>query len=351
LLFGFWVTQLLSGSPVVDPLIPHYKPTPQSLSGELNSVGANTMDSITLRWLEMYRTSHPDVATTMQALASGTAYEGFLNPVNNQLLVQLGPVAREIMPHEMALVYQKYGYDLLPFRVAGGSFDTPGFTHALVFYVNIANPINSLSFEQLTAAWRQGGLTTWGQLGATGDWADKKITFWGLILPNGIANYIQATVMNNIPYRGDINNVTTSDGIAALDKITLGVAKDLYAMGYSGLANHNAGVKILSVSAPNSPFVYPTFETILSKVYPMSRFVYVYVNPTRPLHPNVVEFLRLVLSYEGQEIVAKNSPFLPMPASVVEEELAKLDQLVNAIPSDKSFLSKLHLMRSMNEDS
>jgi phosphate transport system substrate-binding protein len=284
------------------------------------------MDSMTLRWLELYRTSHPEVATTMQALSSNTATTGFLSPVSD-VTVQIAPCAREIMPHEMAQIRAKYGYDLIPFRVAGGSFASPGFTHAIVFYVNIANPLTSLSFDLLTAAWREGGATTWGHLGLTGEWADKKINFWGLILPNGIANYVQTTVMNGIPYRTDINNVTTSDGIPALDKISLAVAMDPYAIGYSGVSNKNAGVKMLAVSSDGGTAIAPTWETIVSKVYPMSRYVHIYVNPTPPLHPNVVEFLRLVLSYEGQKIVADNAVFLPLPAFVVEEELAKLNQI------------------------
>jgi len=310
-------------------LIPRYKPIPGSLSGQLNSVGANTMDSITLRWLELYRKNHPGVDTTMQALASGTVYEGFLNPVNGDMSVQIGPCARELLPAEKEKIREKYDYDLIPIRVAGGSFASPGFTHAIVFYVNVENPINSLTFEQLTAVYRQGSTITWGQLGATGDWANKKVNCWGLVLPNGIAMYVQATVMNNIPFRDDIINVTTTNGINALDKITLGVAKDPYAIGYAGIPNNNAGVKMLSVSYNMAPFVYPTFESIVSKVYPISRYVYIYINPTAPLHPNVVEFLNVVLSYDGQSIIPEWSPFLPLPASVLEEELTKLDQLVS----------------------
>jgi phosphate transport system substrate-binding protein len=284
------------------------------------------MDSMTLRWLELYRTCHPEVATTIQALASGTVYQGFLSPVNDDITSQIGPCAREVMPHEMAEIRAKYGYDLIPFRVAGGSFASPGYTHAIAFYVNVANPLSSLSFNQLTAAWN-GVYNSWGQLGLTGEWANQKINFWGLILPNGIANYVQQTVMNGLPYRTDIKNVTTSDGIAALDKISFGVATDPYAIGYAGIPNNNAGVKMLAVSN-GGPAVVPSWETIVSKLYPMSRYAYVYVNPTLPLNPNVVEFLRLVLSYEGQKIVAENAAFLPLPASIVEEELAKLNQLV-----------------------
>jgi phosphate transport system substrate-binding protein len=263
----------------------------------------------------------------MQALASGTVHEGFLNPVNADILVQIGPCAREVMPHEMDLVRQKYGYDLLPFRVAGGSYNSPGFTHSIVFYVHQSNPFNALSLNQIGSAYRQNAAVTWGDLGASGDWADKRINLWGLILPNGIANYVQVNVLNNALFRTDIQTVTT-DTIPALDKITFGVALDPYAMGYSGISNWNPGVKMLAITDAPGPTVYPSYESILSKEYPLSRYVYIYVNPTIPLHPNVVEFLRVVLSYEGQKIVADCGPFLPLPASVVEEELAKLQQFV-----------------------
>jgi phosphate transport system substrate-binding protein len=285
------------------------------------------MDSITLRWHELFRRNHPDVDTTMQALASGTVVTGFLDPVNEDILVQIGPCAREVMPHEMDLIRQKYGYDLIGFRVAGGSYASPGFTHAIVFYVHVSNPLSELTLDQIGSAFRQNAATTWGQLGATGEWADKRINLWGLVLPNGIANYVQLNVLLGSPWRTDITTVTTeADGIPALDKISFGVSQDPYAMGYSGIANYNPGVKMLAVSA-TGPKIYPSYESILTKGYPLSRYVYIYVNPTKPLHQNVVEFLRLVLSYEGQTIVAQNSPFLPLPATVVDEELAKLDQL------------------------
>jgi phosphate transport system substrate-binding protein len=323
------VIQLISAAttwqalhPVVDPAIPHYKPRTTALTDQLNSVGANTMDSMTLRWLELFRNSHPEVATTMQALASGTVYTGFLTPVST-LAVQVGPCAREQLPIELAEIRAKYGYDLLPFRVAGGSFKSPGYTHAIVFYVHKTNPLDRLSFSQLANAWRDGGVTTWGSLGATGEWADKKINLWGLVYPNGIAHYVQINVLNGGPFRTDINTVT-SDTIPALDKISFAVSQDPYAMGYAGVSNWNPGVKILSVSTTGD-YVYPSWEKVLSKEYPLSRFVYINVDPNRPLHPNVVEFLRVVLSYEGQEIVAQNAAFLPLPASIVEEELRKLE--------------------------
>jgi phosphate transport system substrate-binding protein len=316
-----------NGPPVVDPTIPRYKPTSVALTGELNSRGANTIDSITMRWIELFRNSHPDVMTTMQALASGTVLEGFLDPVNADITVQVGPCAREVMPHEMDLIRQKYGYNLLAFRVAGGSYNTPGFTHSIVFYVHQTNPFNALSLNQIGSAYRQNAAVTWGDLGATGDWFDKKINLWGLILPNGIANYVQLNVLNGALFRTDITTVT-SDTIPALDKISFGVSQDPYAMGYSGVSNWNPGVKMLGISDPPQPTVFPTYEAILSKDYPLSRYAYIYVNPTLPLHPNVVEFLKVVLSYEGQKIVAEYGPFLPLPASVVAEELAKLQQFV-----------------------
>jgi len=263
----------------------------------------------------------------MQALASGTVLTGFLDPVNADIQVQVGPCAREVMPHEMDQVRQKYGYDLLPFRVAGGSYNTPGFTHSIVFYVHESNPLNELSLNQIGSAYRPNAAVTWGDLGATGEWADKRINLWGLILPNGIANYVQVNVMNGAPFRTDIKAVT-SDTIPALDKISFGVSQDPYAIGYSGVSNWNPGVKILAISDPPGPSVFPSYEAILSKEYPLSRFAYIYVNPTRPLHPNVVEFLRAVLSYEGQKIVAEMGPFLPLPASIVAAELAKLQQFV-----------------------
>src|SRR6184192_1438051 len=127
----------------LDPELPAYQPQ-GGLRGELHSVGADVMDVVTIGWLELFRTAHPKVAATMEARAPGTAIPSLVNGWG-----QLGPVARELFPHEEAMFEEKFGYKPTAIRVATASFEHLGTAQTIAFYVNRENPLTALSFEQL----------------------------------------------------------------------------------------------------------------------------------------------------------------------------------------------------------
>ena len=309
--------------------IPVYKST-ASLSGSMKSVGADTMEELMKLWIADFHQMYPEVSIDMEAKASGTAA-----PALTAGTAQLGPVAREMLPNEIAPFQQKFGY--LPFdvRVAGGSFRTPGKTHAIAFLVNAKNPIQKLTFAQLDAIYsktRKRGykeVTTWGDVGAKGEWADKPIHLWGLIRPNGIANFVQERVLLNGDYKDGITERTTVGSLPALDAIAQGVAADPYAIGYSGFSSVIEGTRALALSInDNGPYYKGTFEEVVSQKYPLSRVVHIYVNraPGQPLDPKIKEFLKFVLSKQGQQDVEKEGVFLPLPTQMVKEEIRKIDQ-------------------------
>ena len=311
-----------------DPKLPDYKPAAQ-ISGTLNSVGADTMETLMKYWIELFTKTHPGTKIEMEAKASGTAA-----PALTAGTSQLGPVAREMLPNEIAPFEQKYGYKPFAIRVAGGSYRTPGKTHAICFYVNKDNPIDKLSYSQLDAIFstthRRGheDITTWGQLGLTGEWSDKKISLWGLIRPNGIANFVQERVLLNGEYKSGINERTTVGSLPALDAIVQGVAADRYAIGYAGFSNAIPGVKQVALAEKdNGPYFKGTFDEVVSQKYPLSRFIYIYMNrpPDKPLDPLVKEFLNMVLSKEGEEAVVREGIFLPLPAEILIKERGKLN--------------------------
>jgi phosphate transport system substrate-binding protein len=164
-------------------------------------------------------------------------------------------------------------------------------------------------------------------VGATGEWADKPIHLWGLIRPNGIVHFLEMRVLDGGQWKSGIEERTTVGSLAALDATTQGVAKDPYAITYAGFGNQIAGVKPVALAKTSAgPYYKGTFEDVLEQKYPLSRVIYIYVNkaPGKPVDPKVREFLRFVLSAQGQADVVKEGIFLPLPLAMDTEELAKL---------------------------
>ena len=309
------------------PGVPAYKQVTY-LSGHLQSIGADTMETLMKYWIEDFQQIYPNVKIDMEAKASGTA-----GPALTEGKADLGPVAREMLPAEDEQFEKKFGYKATAIRVAGGSYRTPGKTHAIAFFVNEKNPIQKLSYQQVDAIFsstlKRGGksATTWGDVDLTGEWADKPIHLWGLIRPNGIAHFLEQRVLEGGNWKTGISERTTVGSVAALDAVTQGVAADPYAIGYAGFGNMMPGVKTVALAENSSgPYYKGTFDEVVQQKYPLSRVIYIYVNkaPGKPLDPKVSEFLRFVLSAKGQEDVVKEGIVLPLPLSIVKEELARL---------------------------
>jgi phosphate transport system substrate-binding protein len=307
--------------------IPAYKPVSE-LSGHLQSIGADTIETLMKYWIEDFQKTYPNVKIDMEAKASGTAGPALTNGT-----ADLGPVAREMLPGEEDEFVKKFGYKPFAVRVGGGSYRTPGKTHAIAFFVNEKNPIDKLSYEQIDAIFsttRKRGyqeVTKWGDVGVTGEFADKPVHLWGLIRPNGIAHFLEQRILDGGGWKSGIEERTTVGSLAALDAVNQGVAKDPYAIGYSGFGNVMPGVKPVALAEhKGGPYYKGTFDEVLEQQYPLSRVIYIYVNraPGKPLDPKVREFLKFVLSAKGQEDIVKEGIFLPLPRSMDKEELAKL---------------------------
>jgi phosphate transport system substrate-binding protein len=287
------------------------------------------MEELTKLWIAGFSKVQPGATFTVEAKASGTAV-----PALTDGKAEIGPCAREVLPPELGPFQKKFGYEPFAVRVASGSYRTPGKTHAIAFLVNNDNPIERVTFSQLDAIFsttrRHGAkedIKTWGQLGLKGEWADKPVALWGLIRPNGIANFIQERVMANGEYKSGINERTTVGALAALDAIAQGVAADRYAIGYAGFGNLIPGVKAVALAENDGgPYCKGTFDEVVSHAYPLSRYIYVYINrgPNKPIDPKIREFLEYILSKDGQDAVVKEGIFLPLSASAVKQERAKL---------------------------
>ncbi len=316
---------------VADPALPVWQPgkvdsVPEE---ELNLVGADIMDEITLGWIKLYRAAYPRLSVTMEARASGSGV-----PALTAGIAHLAPVGREALPKEHDAFVQKFGYEPFAIRVATGSLGSLGKTATSVFLVAKDNPIQGLTFAQLDAIYsktRKRGhadITTWGDLGLTGEWAKRPIHTYGLKPPNGIEQFVKWQVLLGGEWKDNIQHVKGQGFTHAFTVASNDMHTQLGGLTYALLANVTPDVRVVPLAEKDGdPFVAPTIDTVYHHTYPLSRYVYIFVNrpPGKPLEPKIKEFLKLVLSKQGQDVVAAEGVFMPLLPEVVKAELAKLE--------------------------
>jgi phosphate transport system substrate-binding protein len=296
----------------VDPSIPSYQKT-SGVSGNVNSVGSDTMNNLMTLWSEAFLKMYPNVKVQVEGKGSSTAPPALIAGTS-----QFGPMSRAMRATEIDQFESKYGYKPTQLRT---SYD------ALAVYVNKDNPVSKLTLAQVDSVFsksrRRGGkeITTWGQLGLTGDWASRPISLYGRNSASGTYGFFKEHTLQNGDYK---DSVKEQPGSAS---VVQGVTEDRYGMGYSGIGYKTSGVKAVPlVEADGKTVSDGNYEDVKSGKYPLARFLYIYINkgPGKPLDPVVKEFCKLVFSKEGQEVVVKDG-YLPLPANIVKEELAKLD--------------------------
>ena len=315
----------------VDPSIPAWTPGPVTSvpEEELNLVGADIMDEITLGWVKLYREAYPRLSVTMEARASGTG-----GPALTDGSAQMAPVGRELLPAEEAAFVKKFGYKPTAIKVATGSLGSLGKTATTIILVDKDNPIKGMTLAELDAVYSttryrgHADISTWGDLGLTGEWATRPIHLYGLKAPNGIEEFFKMVAMNNGTYKSNIQNVKGEGFTHAFTVAANDMAKHPGGLTYALLANVRPNVRVLPIAAKEGePYIAPTIDSVYHHTYPLSRYVYIFINrpPGKPIEPKIKEFLKCVLSRQGQDVVAKEGVFMPLTPDVVKEELAKLD--------------------------
>src|SRR5262249_21018429 len=285
---------------------------------------------ITLGWVKMFRKAYPKLSVTMEARASGTG-----GPALTEGRAHLAPVGRELLPAEHDGFVAKFGYEPFAVRVATGSRGSLGKTGASVILVDKNNPIKGITLAQLDAIYSKSRLRghpdikTWGDLGLTGEWAARPIHLYGLKPVNGIEQYLKRVVLKEGEYKDGIEFVKDRGGLHAFNMAAEDMAQRPGGLTYALLANVTPNVKVLPLAEKEGePFVDPSVQNVYTHRYPLGRYVYIFVNrpPGKPLEPKVKEFLKAVLSREGQDVVAKEGVYIPLTPQVVREELAKLEE-------------------------
>jgi len=313
---GFVTATLASTSAIavqtVDPKLPAYQKE-SGVSGNLSSVGSDTLANLMTLWAESFKRNYPNVNIQIQAAGSSTA-----PPALTEATANIGPMSRKMKDKELDAFEKKYGYKPMAIPVA---------IDALAVYVNKDNPISGMTIAQVDAimsSTRKCGyatdIATWGDAGLTDSWKNKSIQLYGRNSVSGTYGYFKKKALCKGDYKSNVNEQRGSASVVQ------SVSTSLNGIGYSGIGYKTSGVKAVALTKKEgSPFVAATPENALSGKYPLARFLYVYVNkkPNQALAPLEREFIRMVLSKEGQKIVIKDG-YIPLPAKVVNKTLAKL---------------------------
>src|SRR6266571_4275527 len=283
------------------------------VSGNISSVGSDTLNNLMTHWAETFSRFYPNAKVQIEGKGSSTAPPALIAGT-----AQLGPMSRAMKGTEIDQFEKKYGYKPTQIRTS---------VDALAVFVNKDNPIKCLTIPQADAIFsksrRQGykeDITTWGQLGLTGEWAAKPISLYGRNSASGTYGYFKEHTLKNGDYK---DTVKEQPGSAS---VVQGVTVDRFAVGYSGIGYATAGVRPVPLTEKEGGKCYEADpDNAYSGNYPLSRFLYAYVNraPGKPLDPLTREFVKLMLSREGQEVVVKDGYF-PIPATIAKEELGKI---------------------------
>ena len=281
------------------------------VSGNLNSVGSDTLANLMTLWAESFKRFHPSVNIQIQAAGSSTAPPALTEGTSN-----LGPMSRKMKSNEIEAFEAKFGYKPTPVPVA---------VDALAVYVHKDNPVSGLSIPQVDAifsATRKCGypsdILKWGDLGLDGEWADRAVQLYGRNSVSGTYGYFKKKALCKGDFKDSVNEQPGSASVVQ------GVTKSLNGIGYSGIGYRTSGVRAVPLSKEqDGELIEATPANAVSGAYPLGRFLYVYVNkhPNQPLAPLERAFMKMVLSKEGQQVVIKDG-YIPLPAKVVEKQLA-----------------------------
>jgi phosphate transport system substrate-binding protein len=295
----------VTAGPEIDKEIPEYGAV-SGISGNLSSVGSDTLANLMTLWAEDFKRVYPNVNIQIQAAGSSTAPPALTEATSN-----LGPMSRKMKSKEVAAFEDRYGYKPLAIPVA---------IDALAVYVNKDNPIKGMTIPEVDAIFsstrkcgHDNDVSSWGDLGMSADWKKRNIQIYGRNSVSGTYGYFKKKAL----CKGDFkNNVNEQPGSAS---VVQSVSTSLNGIGYSGIGYKTSGVRAVPLAKKaGKDFVAATPDNAVKGSYPLSRFLYVYVNkhPNKPLAPLEKEFLKLVLSQQGQKVVVKDG-YIPLPAKVV----------------------------------
>ena len=283
------------------------------VSGNLSSVGSDSLANLMTLWAEEFKRSYPNVNIQIQAAGSSTA-----PPALTEGTSSLAPMSRKMKDNEIQAFEEKYGYKPVEIPVA---------IDALAVFAHKDNPIKGLTMAQLDAVFsstrlcgHDSDITTWGQAGLDGQWENRDIQLYGRNSVSGTYGYFKEQALCKGDFKSGVNEQPGSASVVQ------SISQSLNAIGYSGIGYRTSSVRTVPLAAEEgSEYIDATPENAVSGEYPLARFLYVYVNkaPNKELAPLEREFVKLMLSKEGQEVVFKDG-YVPMPKRVVDKVYEEL---------------------------
>jgi phosphate transport system substrate-binding protein len=273
------------------------------VSGSVKSVGSDTLNNLMTLWAEEFKKFYPNVNIEIEGKGSSTAPPALIEGT-----AQLGPMSRPMKGSEVDSFVNKYGYQPTEIRTA---------VDALAVFVHKDNPVKSLSMDQVRKIFSvEGGQRiTWGDVGVTdAQFKDKPISLYGRNSASGTYGFFKEHALGGSDFKDAVKEQPGSSSVVQ------GVASDPFAIGYSGIGYKTADVRAVPIDG-----IEATPEAAYAGEYPLSRFLLVYVNvpPGERPSPVVREFVKLILSQQGQQVVVKDGYF-PVTAQIAGEDLAKV---------------------------
>jgi len=299
----------------VDPTIPRYKAIQANVQGSLTIIGDEACEAIIQQWIPAFNRLHP--GATVTTLGKGSSYAP---PALIEGSTPLVMMDRELTAAERDAFEKKYGY---------GATRLPMGVSAVALVVNARNPVASLTLQQVDALFsstRKLGapqaITTWGQLGLTGEWASKPVSLAGLDESHGIYAFFRDHGLGKGSYNSGMQTFSDAAGVAEAVLMEPGT------IGFLSVSNIEGNLKLVPITPAGGTRAFePTPEHVSRGSYPLVEFLYLYLNKptTKPLSPLVKEFLNFGLSFDGQKEVADKG-FVPLPADVLDMDLKRVNK-------------------------
>lgn len=342
---SFLLTLVLApnASAQVLPELPDYRPD-QQVAGVLRSRGNDQMATLMKRWEQGFRKYQPGIQFADALAGSASGMYGL-----EMRTADIAVMGRPTNPYERYGSYERSWVYPVEIEVATGSFEAPHKSPAYAILVHKDNPLTQLTLQQLdgvfgaergggwnaltwdvkAARTSAGNIRTWGQLGLAGAWADKAIHVYGPpLLGAGSITFFQSKVFHG----GDTWNEDLRE-YADRKQMIADLGKDPYGIAYTALAYRSDQTKPLSIAETSAgPFVQLNRSSVMDRSYPLSRPVYIVYTIDNEkseiadprVDPKVREFLRYILSKQGQQDVVRDGAYLPLPPATVKEQLKKL---------------------------
>ena len=319
--------------------MPAYQPQPAP-AGVIRLWGHGSfsrpfMRLLVARWVKGFARFHPDIRIEEDTYGTSSAIPALALGAGD-----LAILGEEILPEAVDTFKRVKRYEPFGVTIATGSVDVRNFDYAQMFFVHKDNPLTQLTLVQLDAIFgaehRRGprSIRTWGELGLKGEWGDKQITPYGWRTDDSFGFYLEQTLLEgshrwNSALR-EFKHINRPDGTIydhgqqALD----GLALDRYGIAVSNIRYAGPEVKVLAIAERDGlPYVSATAESLIAGQYPLTRRLPAFMDrvPGQPVEPKIREFLRYILSREGQQDILDDGRYLPLSAGTAAEEGRKLE--------------------------